>query len=117
MAKQTRSSALLLSCFASLVFTSGAQAASGLDPAKAALCSAAMKIKSSETGHHITDKLTFQKAADWFSASGRASMPGSFASLEQEHRKMLEASKADGKREFTNAVNGCLTYYETSSGE
>ena len=94
-----------------------AAAAPKLDATQAGLCSAAMKIKRDELPASVREALTFAKAADWFTKTGYEIAPDVFGSVEREHRDVLLTAQSNGDAKFSRAVDGCLTYYETSSGE
>ncbi|MAT33642.1 MAG: hypothetical protein CMK06_09850 [Ponticaulis sp.] len=94
-----------------------AMAAPGLDVGQAALCSAAMKIKRDELPPGVRDALIFSKAADYFTRVGSDVGASIFREAETDHREALLDAQANGNPKFTKAVDGCRTYYETSSGE
>ncbi|MAP94197.1 MAG: hypothetical protein CMK07_04525 [Ponticaulis sp.] len=99
------------------LMTFPAGAASNLDVAQAGLCSAAMKIKRDEMPPGVRDALEYSKAADWFYRVGTEDNSEAFWEIEGDHKKALLDAKNNGSAKFTKAVDGCLTYYKTSSGE
>ena len=104
-------------CLAMSVSGLSAHAAPRLDLGKSALCASAMKIKRDESGHAPKDALVFSKATDWFTSKGREIDSVNFAKIAADHDKVLRKAQANGNSKFTQAVNGCRVYYETSSGD
>ncbi|MAK59781.1 MAG: hypothetical protein CMK09_02260 [Ponticaulis sp.] len=92
-------------------------AASNLDVGQAANCAAAMKIKRDELPPGVRDALIYSKAADWFSRVGRDESPADYGKIEADYKKKLLSEKSNGRASFGKAVDGCRTYYETSSGD